>query len=250
MSVVTVYRHDSKHVLQLASVLHERVSNALQTLQRFRQRFDLAITALSALEVEDTVTVRDVVAVLQPAELVLRIAASIDENLIELGEEGLMLRLQLDELIDGVDGVRRTVVRDYFHEAPSVTSGPGKKTDGTSRDHKRHDDPDRALDALARLTIEELGHPRLLGAALGLPDSLSEFDSSLEPRGYRLLHRLPRFPDVLVERIVEHFKGLQKIMRASVGDLEDVEGVGEARARLVKNGLARQAEASILDRYT
>src|SRR5579863_10200423 len=73
MGLVTVYRHDLRHVLQPERRLHERVSQALQTLQRFRQRFDLAVTALSAMEVADTVTVRDVVAVLQPAELVCRI---------------------------------------------------------------------------------------------------------------------------------------------------------------------------------
>ena len=229
MGVVTVYRNDAKHVLQSASRLHARVSHALQTLQRFRQRFDLAVTALSALEIEDTVTVRDVAAVLQPAELVMRIAADIDESLIELGEEGVMLRLQLEELTDGVDEVRHLVARDYLQ---STRGAEG------------------VLGSLAKLTTSELSDPRCVGHALGLSETRTELDASLEPRGYRLLNRLPRFPDILVERIVEHFSGLQKIMRASVGDLEAVEGVGETRARSLKDGLARQAEASILDRYT
>jgi len=229
MGVVTVYRNEEKHVLQSASRMHERVSHALQTLQRFRQRFDLAITALSALEVEDTVTMRDVAAVLQPAELVLRIADDIDESLIELGEEGRMLRLQLDELTADVEALRNLVVRDYLH-------GPGRE-------------PAQVLEKLSSFTTDELADPRRVGAALGLPDSRAELDASLEPRGYRLLNRLPRFPEVLVDRIVQHFAGLQKIMRASAGDLEAVEGVGEARARTLKDGLARQAEASILDRY-
>jgi len=230
MGVVTVYRNDMKHVLQSSSHMHERVSHALATLQRFRQRFDLAITALSALEIEDTVTVRDVAAVLQPAELVMRISRDISESLIELGEDGVMLRLQLDELTEGVETVRRLVARDYLHGIEDGAHG--------------------VLERLEQMSTEELADPRRVGAALGLPDSRTELDASLEPRGYRLLHRLPRFPDALVERIVQHFAGLQKIMRASVGDLEEVEGVGEARARSLKDGLARQAEASILDRYT
>ncbi|MGD0255816.1 MAG: DNA integrity scanning diadenylate cyclase DisA [Acidimicrobiales bacterium] len=230
MGVVTVYRHDMKHALQPASHMHERVSHALQTLQRFRQRFDSAVTALSVLEVEDTVTVRDVAAVLQPGELVMRIAEDVEENLTELGEEGRMLRLQLDELTDGVDAMRRLVVRDYLQ--------------ATGRD------PDRVLEGLRRLTTDELADPKRIGGALGLPDSRTELDVALEPHGYRALHRLARFPDALVERIVRHFASLQKIMRASVGDLEEVEGVGESRARSLKDGLARQAESSILDRYT
>jgi diadenylate cyclase len=238
MGVVTVYRNDAKHVLQSASHVHERVSHALQTLGRFRQRFDLAITALSALELEDSVTVGDVAAVLQPSELVCRIARDIAADLIELGDEGGLLRLQLAELTDGVDEVRAFVVRDYLHDA--TASGPNL-SDGAVQ---------RVLSSIARLSVDELADPLRVGAHLGLNTGSGDLDAPLEPRGYRTLHRLPRFPDALVERIVEHFTGLQKIMRATVGDLEEVEGVGEARARALKDGLSRQAEATILDRYT
>ena len=111
-------------------------------------------------------------------------------------------------------------------------------------------DPDEALEALRRLPTDELLDVRKVSAALGLGPDQFEPDAPLEPRGYRLLYRLPRFPDVLVDRIVEHFAGLQHIMRATVGELEEVGGVGEARARSVKEGLSRLAEASILDRYS
>ena len=238
MGVITVYRNDQKHVLQPASRLHDTVSQALQALHRFRQRFDLAVTALSALEIEDTVTVRDVAAVLQPAEIILRVAGELDPIFVELGEEGRLLFLQLGELVDGVEAVRLQVVRDYLHAGAGVAERNGPVP------------ADHVLAALARLSTEDLLEGRKVGAALGLSPTESDPDASLEPRGYRLLYRLPRFPDGLVDRIVEHFTGLQKIMRASVGDLEEVGGVGEARARSVKEGLARLAEASILDRYS
>ena len=89
-----------------------------------------------------------------------------------------------------------------------------------------------------------------MATVLGLGAAHADPDLPLEARGYRLLHRLPRFPDALADRIVEHFTGLQGIMRASVAELEEVEGVGETRARSVKDGLASLAEASILERYT
>ena len=111
-------------------------------------------------------------------------------------------------------------------------------------------DTERALAALARLSTDELLDARRVCAVLGFPPAAAEPDLALEPRGYRLLHRLPRFPDALVDRVVDHFLGLQGIMRASVGELEEVDGVGEARARSLKEGLARLAEASILDRYS
>ena len=126
--------------------------------------------------------------------------------------------------------------------APTV--GPQRRlARRASRRRVRHAWP------LGRLSTDELLDVRRVAAVLGLGSAHSDPDAPLEPRGYRLLHRLPRFPDAIVDRIVEHFAGLQRIMRTSVGDLEEVEGVGEARARSVKDGLARLAEASILDRY-
>jgi diadenylate cyclase len=172
--------------------------------------------------------------VLQPAELVCRISEEIETELVELGEEGRLLRLQLDELVEGVEDVRRLVVRDYVHAELGVGDAG----------------PDDVLAALGTLSTQELLDDRRMAATLGMAHANVEPDHSLEPRGYRLLHRLPRFPEAIIERIVEHFQGLQRIMRASVGELEEVDGVGESRARSVKDGLARLAEASILDRYS
>ena len=243
MGVITVYRNDQKHVLQAAGRLHDTVSQALQALNRFRQRFDVAVTALSALEIEDTVTLRDVAAVLQPSEIILRVAGELEPIFVELGDEGRLLYLQLGELLDGIETVRLQVVRDYLHPGMGAAAGVAAEHDGTGA-------VQRAVAALRRLSTEDLLEGRKVGAALGFSPAEADPDASLEPRGYRLLHRLPRFPDALADRIVEHFTGLQRIMRASVGDLEEVGGVGEARARSVKEGLARLAEASILDRYS
>ena len=241
MGLVTVYRHDTRHVMQDERRLHERVRQALQTTRRFRQRFDTTLSALSALEIADTVTARDVIAVLQPAELLDRIADEVMVDLVELGEDGRLLRLQLEEVLDGVDLERELVVRDYLH---FDLDGDG------ARRSVSDDECGVALAALAALSTDDLLDVRRVSGVLGLGAALVDPDAPVEPRGYRLLHRLPRFPEALVDRIVEHFAGLQQIMRTSVADLEEVEGVGEARARSVKEGLARLAEASILDRYS
>jgi diadenylate cyclase len=249
MGVVTVYRGNAKHVLQSASRLHERIGQALQTLERFRQRLDAAVGTLSALEIEDTVTLRDVTAVLQPAELAVRIADEIDSELVELGDDARLLRLQLEELLDGVAPVRRLVVRDYMRAGPAVRTSNGPAVTGGDGVASARAGLEHALQALARLTTEDLLDTRRVAAALGLAPAQLDLDTALEPRGYRLLHRLPRFPEAVIDGIVEHFTGLHKIMRASVGDLEEVSGVGDARAKSVKDGLARLAEATILDRY-
>ena len=69
-------------------------------------------------------------------------------------------------------------------------------------------------------------------------------DAAVQPRGYRLLPKIPRLPEPVADHVVARFGNLQKIMRASVADLVEVEGVGEARARAIKDGLARLAETS------
>ena len=106
-----------------------------------------------------------------------------------------------------------------------------------------------ALDALSELSNDELLDLRVVSATLRLGADLDP-DRQLQPRGYRLLTKVPRLSDQIVDDVVGRFGSLQKIMRATLDDLEDVEGVGEARARAIKEGLSRLAETSILDRYS
>jgi len=236
MSLIAVYRNDQKHTLQPIGWLVDRADQGLATLQRFRVRFDVALTALSTLEVEDTVSVHDVVAVLQSAEMVSRIAKEVAGHLVELGDDGRLVRLQLAELVESVAPTLRLVLRDYLRQA----------SDGST---VREPAVNRAVHQLSELSADELVDVRTVAEILSLPVSLADPHAGVEPRGYRLLHRLPRFSDAIIERIVDRFVNLQQIMRASLSDLEKVEGVGVAKARSVKDGLARLAEASILERY-
>ena len=237
MSVIAVYRNDVKHTIQPTGWLHDRTDQALATMQRFRNRFDVALNGLSVLEVEDTVSVGDVVGVVQAAEMLLRIAEEVDGYLVELGDDGRLVGLQSAELVDGVAPVLHLVVRDYCGHA----AGPGCRPACRGRPGGRPAGPPD----LGRAAATPVGWP----AILGLPESFSDTESGIEPRGYRLLYRLPRFSDTIIERIVDRFVNLQQIMRASLGELEQVEGVGQARAHSVKDGLARLAEASIFERY-
>jgi diadenylate cyclase len=236
MSVIAVYRNDLKHTVQPTGWLHDRTDQALATMQRFRVRFDVALSGLSMLEVEDTVSVGDVIGVVQAAEMVLRIAEEVDGYLVELGDDGRLVGLQSTELVDGVAPALRLVVRDYCRLPPV-------------KGRDRLAVVDRVLEQLARLSSEQLANAQQVADILGLAGSFHDTDSGVEPRGYRILSRLPRFSDVIIERIVDRFTNLQQIMRASVSELEQVEGVGETRAHSVKEGLARLAEASIFERY-
>jgi diadenylate cyclase len=162
--------------------------------------------------------------------MVRRIADEIEGYVVELGDDGRLVALQLEELTGGVEDERRLVGRDYFVESDTRTL-------------------EVVITHLAQLSDEELLDLRVVASLLGLPADL-DLDSSVQPRGYRLLARIPRLPDSIADHVIERFGRLPKIMRASISDLVSVEGVGEARARAIKDGLARVAESSILDRYS
>ena len=230
MSLVAVYRADLKHPLEPIARLLNRANQALQTLERYKNRLDAVSGSLSALEVEDLVTVRDVVTVLQRTEMVRRIAEEIDGYVVELGVDGRLVLLQLDELMGGVEDDRRLVIKDYFHSSATWRL-------------------DQAMEALSNLSTEDLLDLKTVSGVLALPEA-SELDASLQPRGYRLLSKIPRLPESVIDHIVEQFGTLQKIMRATIEDLDDVDGVGNIRARAIKEGLSRLAETSILDRYS
>lgn len=229
LSLVVVHRRGAKRTLEPIARVLSRADQALQILERYKARLEAVSGALSALEVEDLVTVRDVATALQRAEMVRRIAEEIEEYVVELGADGRLILLQLEELMGGVEDDRRLFAKDYFAEASSV---------------ELHD----VMDELARLDTESLLDLREVAEVLRLPAEAG-LDAAVQPRGYRLLHKIPRLPSIVADHVVERFANLQKIMRAGVPDLVEVEGVGESRARAIKEGLARLAENSILERY-
>src|SRR3954466_2835338 len=136
MRVIAVYRNDEKKPLEPIPRLLSRANQALQTLERYKNRLDTVSAALSALEVEDLVTLRDVVTVLQRAEMVRRIAEEIDSYIVELGVDGRLVLLQLEELMGGVEDDRRQVIKDYF------------------RDQSRY--LDKAMESLSDFSTEDL----------------------------------------------------------------------------------------------
>jgi diadenylate cyclase len=230
MGVIAVYVGPFKHVLQEIPRLLARSNQALQTLERYKSRLDDVSSALSSLEVEDLVTLRDVAAVLQRNEMVRRIAEEIDSYIVELGADARLVRLQLDELMGDVEDDRYYVIQDYLNDGPWQIG--------------------EALEALAELSTDELLDLRAVAATLHLPGGGADLDRPLQPRGFRLLAKVPRLPEGVIDHIIDRFGSLQKIMRATIDDLDDVEGVGEVRARAIKDGLSRLTETSILDRYS
>ena len=229
MHIIGLYVAGQRHVLDDSGAILSRANQALATLERYKTRLDEVSSTLSALEIEDLVTVRDVAVVAQRLEMVTRIAREIEGYVLELGTDGRLLSLQLEELVTGVESERLLVVRDYLQ-------GRRRRT------------TEEVLHNLALLSQTELVDVAAVAAALGLP-AAEPLDTTVAPRGHRLLAKVPRLPGLVADRLVEHFGSLQKLLSATAEDLQMVDGVGELRARSVREGLSRLAESSFLERY-
>lgn len=229
MRIVAVYYQGERYVVEDSDSILSRANQAVATLERYKARLDEVTQTLSALEIEDLVTVRDVAAVIQRLEMVRRISAEIAGYISELGVDGRLLSLQLDELVGTSSPDRELVVRDYLDERRDV------------------DEVLRSFETMASSELIDLAQiARLLGIGGVGGDVL---DAAASPRGYRMLSRIPRIPLAMVESTVAHFGGLQKLLAASVEDFQVVDGIGAIRARSLREGLSRLAETSLIDRF-
>jgi diadenylate cyclase len=229
MGVINVYAGGSKRQLQEVGHLLDRANQALQTLERYKVRLDDAITNLTAVEIEDVATLRDVVSVVQRGEMVHRIADEIETMIIELGIDARLLRLQLDELYGEIDDELDLVVADYMPPGRSVTD---------------------TLAGMSRLDDDEVLNLRLAADALYPGGDSTDLGQEAAPKGLRLLHRVSRLPAETATAIANHFGGLSKLQRATVDDLMSVDGVDEATARAIRETLSRVTESTILDQYS
>jgi diadenylate cyclase len=230
MRIISLYLDGRRHVLEGSPALLSRANQAIDTLERYKTRLDEVSNTLSALEIEDLVTVRDTVSVSQRLEMVLRIEEELIKYVVELGVDGRLLSLQLEELMAGVRTDRELIIRDY--ESAGRNTRPLAEALG-------------ALDALDPADLLDLS---LVGGALGYPNTPTALDAAVSPRGYRLLSRVPRLSPVVLDRVIDHFGSLQKVLAATAEDLQEVEGIGQMRARSVREALSRLADASI-ERY-
>ncbi|MBT1003294.1 DNA integrity scanning diadenylate cyclase DisA [Paenarthrobacter sp. DKR-5] len=231
MQIIQLYVDGLRHVLEGSEPVLARANQALATLERYRSRLDQVSSSLSALEIEAMVTVRDVAVTLQRQEMVRRISEEISQYVLELGVDGRLLSLQLEELSVGRGPGSDMIIRDYANASTD--------SDGI----------DKAVHSLMQLGPAELIDLSRIANIVGLTSGQDSLEAVVQPRGYRLLSGLKAVPRAVADRLVEHFGGLQNLMAATIDDLMTVDGIGEQRARTVREGLSRIAEASLLDRF-
>lgn len=219
-NIITIYKGDIKYILQESSVILARANQAIQTLEKYVNVLERVINNLNILEFQDLTTVFDVVTVIQRTEMVMRIVEEIKRYILELGNEGRLISMQLNELIRYIERDGILLIRDYC---------------------KEDDDFNDLYKEIQRLNSEELLDLDLIAKNLGF-SGLSLMDTLISPRGYRILFKIPRIPTNIIENLVKHFSELKNVIQATTDDLDQVEGIGDARATAIRNGLKRIKE--------
>jgi diadenylate cyclase len=228
--VVSLYVEATKYILQDIPAVLAKANQGLATLDKYRARLDQVSSGLTALEFEGGVVLYDVLAVLQRAEMVTRMAVEVERYIVELGTEGRLIEMQLEETMVGVAADKTALVRDY-----SVAD---------TEEHLQS-----VLQTLAQLPHQDVLDFGRLAELLGYDRKMNTLDFPVAPRGYRVLGRIPRLPRLVVQKIIHEFGGLEEVLAASNAELEAVDGVGETRAKDIREGVRRLQEVDLVDRY-
>ena len=220
MRLISIYVGKYHHIVEEPEALLSRANLAVDTLDRYSQRLDEVLQTLTILEMRDSATVRDVATVMQRMEMIRRITSEINEYLEELGSEGRLLALQVDDLVRGSGSERALVLRDYTRDASAVSTAEAALSEPAS---------DRLVDLAAIANV--------LG--LGVYDP-TDLDRTIQPRGVRALSLVPRLPWNVIKDITSHWENLADLREATVEDLQQIEGIGPYRAKLIRETLENQ----------
>jgi diadenylate cyclase len=228
--VVTVYVGGVRYIMDPIRVILSKADQALLTLERFRNRLSQVARTLSVLEFRRAVTLFEVASVLQRTEMVLTLSHLIERYVVELGTEGRLVHMQMEELLLNVREDRAAVVSDYL-----VDYTPARA--------------ETALAELISLPTDEIISMDRVAAILGYSPDATVLETHVQPRGCRLLRRIPRLSSEAIQNVMERYGSLQAIMEAPVEELATVDKVGLARAVTIKEGLNRLREVDVLERY-
>ena len=227
-SIITLYKGNIRYVLEETSRILEKANQALQTVEKYKKVFDNKINLLNEYEFNDIVTLDNVLTALQRVEMTMRMAEEVKKRIIELGEEGTLVDIQLDELIGGLEKEEKLIIKDYI--------APGKKRT-----------MDKVFNQIIELDYSELMKQSIIARLLGYEDFDNYDEVAVYPKGYRILSKVPRMPSNIVENLVKSFKTFQHILLADIPKLDEVEGIGEVRARNIKQSLKRMQEQYVFD---
>ncbi|MEO7586788.1 MAG: DNA integrity scanning diadenylate cyclase DisA [Arachnia sp.] len=222
MSTISLFLDGKRHVLETSSQMISRANQTIATLASFVARLDNVIGQFNSLEVSEQVTIRDLVQVAHRYEMTRRLSSETQFHVDTLGVEGRLIALQHAELVASIEGLADLLVADYAH----ALADPESFT----------------LTNLHNFSPDELLSAQLVADRMGFGPQVY-LETPLKTRGVRLLTDVGRLPNAIVTKLVDRFE-LQELFGASVNDLLEIDGIGQARARLTRDALLRITEAA------
>lgn len=227
-SIITIFKGNERYVLEDTSKVISKANQALQTVEKYKKVFDSKLSLLNEYEFNDIVTLENVIISIQRAEMVRKMVEEVERAIFELGDEGRLLEIQLKELVGDLENEELLIVKDYM--------SPSKKKL-----------PDKILEEIEKLNHEDLMKSDKIAKMLGYQDFENYDEVGVYTRGYRVLNKIPRMPSNIVDNLVKSFKSFQHILAADIPQLDEVEGIGEVRARTIKQSLKRMQEQFVFD---
>ncbi|WP_158738301.1 DNA integrity scanning diadenylate cyclase DisA [Alteribacillus sp. YIM 98480] len=227
--IITLYKGAYRYSLKDMEMILTKANQAVQTLEKYKAVLDQSLTNLGALEFEELVTFQEVAQVIHRIELVMRIKYEILNYVMELGNEGRLIAMQLNELVSNLEKETYQLIKDYIADSSN--------------------DPEAIIQKLKQMTNEELMDDTVIMRLLGYSQRTNSYEQSVSPRGYRILHKIQRLPAGIINNLIHRFENLGGIMKASIEELDEVQGIGRTRAKKIKEGLSRIQEQLFIDRH-
>ena len=230
-NIITIFKGNFRYILEDTNAVLNKANQGIQTLERYRKVFDNKLSILNEYEFNDIVTLKNVIDVIQRAEMVRRISDEIKNQIYELGEDGRLVNMQLEELMGGLEKEETLIIKDYL--AP--VKGRKKRT------------AEDVMGELSQIQYEDMTKEGTIAKLLGYGTFDNYDEVGVYTRGYRILDKIPRMPSNIVENLVASFKSFQHILAADIESLDEVDGIGEVRARTIKQSLRRMQEQFIFE---
>ena len=227
-NIITIFKGNNRYVLEDTAQVITKANQALQTVEKYMKVFDRKLNLLNEYEFNDIVTLENVIVAIQRAEMVMSVVDEVQKAIYELGEDGRLLEMQLEELVGDLETEELLMIKDYM-----VVS--------------RRRSPDKVLEEIRKLSYEELMKSQVIAKLLGYEDFDNYDEVGVYTKGYRVLNKIPRMPSSIVENLVKSFKSFQHILSADIPQLDEVDGIGEVRARTIKQSLRRMQEQFVFD---
>ena len=227
--IITLFKGDFRYVINDTQSVLMRANQTLQALEKYKTVFDNMLSILSEHEFDDIVSLDTVVNCIYRSEIIMRMETDVRRSIIELGDEGRIVNMQLEELMANVEKEEKLIIEDYKNNKKITV--------------------ETILDEIRKIDRKNLIVSEKIVKILGYEVTPDILDLNVSPKGYRILSKIPKMPVSIIEKTVEAFGSLQHICSATIDELDDVEGIGEIRAKIINQSLKRLQEQYILKSY-